>query len=117
MISGDLARLYENAYNVSNEAARKAISRAKAPVKKYYKLKFDKNQLFYCLESQFMTEKYKHTLLSAIEQHSRVNPTVYTGVYCAKWIRIKKITSFVCWLTYREKLKAIKCIPLYYRKV
>ena len=39
MISGDLARLYEKAYNVSNETARKALSRSKAPVKKFYKFK------------------------------------------------------------------------------
>lgn len=75
IISGDLARLYEKTYGASNEAARKAISRAKPPVKKLYKLKFDKNQLFYYLESQFMTEKYKQSLLQAIEQHSKINYT------------------------------------------
>ena len=33
MISGDLARLYEKEYGVSNEAARQAISRSKSPVR------------------------------------------------------------------------------------
>lgn len=42
MLSGDLARLYEKAYGVSNEAARKAISRAKPPVKRLMSFKFDK---------------------------------------------------------------------------
>ncbi len=32
MLSGELARLYEETYGVSNESARKAISRAKSPV-------------------------------------------------------------------------------------
>ena len=75
IISGDLARLYEKTYGVSNVTARKAISRAKSPVKKLYKLKFEKNQLFYYLESQFMSEKYKQSLLQAIKQHSKINYT------------------------------------------
>jgi hypothetical protein len=58
MISGDLARLYEKEYGVSNEAARQAISRSKSPVKRLYKIKFDKNQVFCYLEEQFMGEKY-----------------------------------------------------------
>lgn len=73
MISGDLARLYEKTYGTSNEAARKAISRAKPPVKKLYKFKFEKNQLFYYLESQFMSKKYRQALLEAIKQYSKVN--------------------------------------------
>ena len=77
MLSGDLARKYESAYGVSNEAARKAISRAKTPVKKLYKFKFDKNQLFYYLKSQYMSEKYKSALLSSIKRHSKV---IYTYI-------------------------------------
>ena len=77
MLSGDLARKYESTYGVSNEAARKAISRAKTPIKKLYKFKFDKNQLFYYLESQYMSEKYKKALLNAIKQHSKV---IYTYI-------------------------------------
>lgn len=75
MLSGDLARLYERIYGVSNEAARKALSRTNAPVKKLYKIKFDKNQLFYYLDSQFMGGKYVESLLQAVEKHSKV---VYT---------------------------------------
>lgn len=77
MLSGDLARLYEQEYGVSNEAARKAISRSKPPVKKLYKIKFDKNQLFYYLEEQFMSEKYVNALMEAIENHSKI---VYTYI-------------------------------------
>lgn len=77
MLSGDLARLYEKEYGVSNEAARQAISRSKPPVKKLYKIKFDKNQVFCYLEDQFMGEKYVTALMAAIENHSK---TVYTFV-------------------------------------
>ena len=75
MISGDLARLYEKEYGVSNEAARQAISRAKSPVKRLYKIKFDKNQVFCYLEDQFMGEKYVDALMAAIEKHSK---TIYS---------------------------------------
>ena len=77
MISGDLARLYEKEYGVSNEAARQAISRAKSPVKRLYKIKFDKNQVFCYLEDQFMGEKYVDALMAAIENHSK---TIYTFI-------------------------------------
>ncbi len=76
MISGDLARLYEKTYGVSNEAARKAISRAKPPVKRMMSFKFDKNQIFCYLESQYMSERYKSSLLEAIKNHSKINQTV-----------------------------------------
>lgn len=96
MISGDLARFYENTYNVSNETARKAISRAKAPVKRLYNFKFDKNQRFYYLESQFMTKKYKNALLTAIEQHSRINHT-YIQAFIAQngYVSKKILPAFV----------------------
>lgn len=77
MISGDLARLYEKEYGVSNEAARQAISRSKSPVKRLYKIKFDKNQVFCYLEEQFMGEKYVDALMAAIENHSK---TIFTFI-------------------------------------
>lgn len=72
MISGDLARKYEQIYNTSNEAARKAVSRSKSPVNKISNLRFDKNQKFYYLESQFMSNKYKENLLESIKNHSKI---------------------------------------------
>lgn len=72
MISGDLARKYEQIYNTSNEAARKAVSRSKTPVNKISNLGFDKNQKFYYLESQFMSNKYKENLIEAIKKHSKI---------------------------------------------
>ena len=70
-------RKYETAYGVSNDTARKAISRARPPVNKLYKFKFNKNQMFYYLESQFMGDKYTDALLAAIKQHSKV---IYTYI-------------------------------------
>lgn len=72
MLSGDLARLYEEAYGVSNESARKAISRAKSPVQKLHGIRFEKNQVFCYLNSQFMKKEYSDALLNAISEHSKV---------------------------------------------
>ena len=72
MISGDLARKYEEIYNTTNEAARKALSRSKSPVNKISNLCFNKNQKFYYLESQFMSNKYKENLLKDIKKHSKI---------------------------------------------
>lgn len=77
MLSGDLARLCEKEHGMSNEAARQAISRSKPPVKKLYKIKFDKNQVFCYLEDQFMEKEYVDALLEAIEKHSK---TIYTYI-------------------------------------
>lgn len=76
MISGDLARLYETTYGASNEAARKAISRAGRPVRKSAHLKFDKNQVFCYLESQYMGSRYASALLEAIKTQSKTCQTV-----------------------------------------
>ena len=46
MLSGDLAKKYEKKYNASNEAARKAISRARSPIQKIKYFPFEKNQIF-----------------------------------------------------------------------
>lgn len=73
MLSGDLAREYENEYHTSNEAARKAISRATSPVHKLLKFKFDKNQQFYYLNSQYMSDEYKEMLYSSMKEHSKTN--------------------------------------------
>lgn len=73
MLSGDLARAFEKAYGVSNEAARQALSRAGMPVKKIHSLSFEKNQKFFYLEKQFMSQRYWDGLLQAIKSSSQVN--------------------------------------------
>lgn len=73
MLSGELARKFEQAYHVSNTAARQALSRARSPVQKICSLSFDKNQKFFYLERQFMSERYMDGLLNAIKSASQVN--------------------------------------------
>ncbi len=70
MLSGDLAKKYEKKYNASNEAARKAISRARSPIQKIKYLPFEKNQIFCYLEEQYNTSCYKKTLYSSLKKHS-----------------------------------------------
>ena len=70
MLSGDLAKKYEKKYNASNEAARKAISRARSPIQKIKYFPFEKNQIFCCLEEQYNTSSYKKMLYSSLKKHS-----------------------------------------------
>ena len=72
MLSGELARIFEIEYKVSNEAARQALSRAKAPVHKLQTISFEKNQKFFYLENQFLTQQYMRELLQAIKTSSQV---------------------------------------------
>lgn len=73
MLSGELARLFEKEYNVSNTAARQALSRARNPVNKIHTLSFEKNQKFFYLENQYMSHKYIDGLMDAIKASSQVN--------------------------------------------
>ena len=73
MLSGELARIFEKKYGVSNEAARQALSRAKKPVNKICTLSFEKNQKFFYLESQYMSQPYVDGLLKAIRESSQIN--------------------------------------------
>lgn len=73
MLSGELARHFEKEYKVSNEAARQALSRAKTPVHKIQTLSFEKNQKFFYLEDQYMSQRYRESLLHAIKTSSQVN--------------------------------------------
>ena len=79
MISGELAKLYEQKYSASNDAARQAISRAKSPVQNICFLSFKNNQKFYYLESQYMSVPFKNAFLEAIEKYSNVNRIYLTA--------------------------------------
>lgn len=70
MLSGDLAKKYEKKYNASNDAARKAISRARSPIQKIKYFPFEKNQIFCYLEEQYNTSCYKKALYSSLKIHS-----------------------------------------------
>lgn len=73
MLSGELARKFEHEYGASNTAARQALSRAKKPVNKICTLSFDKNQKFFYLEGQYMSNRYIEHLMDAIKQSSQIN--------------------------------------------
>ena len=73
MLSGELARKFEHEYGASNTAARQALSRAKKPVNKICTLSFDKNQKFFYLESQYMSNRYIKRLIDAIKRSSKIN--------------------------------------------
>ncbi len=73
MLSGELARRIEEEYSVSNNTARKMISRAKSPVQKQFKVSFDSNQKFIYLEEQYQSDKYHNSLFRAIKDSSQVN--------------------------------------------
>lgn len=67
MLSGNLAEILQEKYNISYEAARKAISRASSPVHKLFTVKFDKRQYFIYLQEQFNSEEYLFNLIRAFE--------------------------------------------------
>ena len=73
MLSGKLAHILEVEYGISNVAARQALSRARNPVNKIQTLSFDKNQKFFYLENQYMSQRYIDSLLDAIKESSQVN--------------------------------------------
>lgn len=70
MLSGSLAKAYENEYSSTNEAARQAISRARSPIQKLKIFPFEKNQIFCYLEEQYNTSNYKNALYDSLKQHS-----------------------------------------------
>ena len=89
MLSGELARKFEHEYGASNTAARQALSRAKKPVNKICALSFDKNQKFFYLESQYMSNRYIERLMDAIKQSSQINwvISVHFSLKMALWPR------------------------------
>lgn len=70
MLSGALANRLERKYAISNTAARKAISRAKAPVQKLKAFPFNKNQVFCYLEEQYHSRRYKEMLYQSLKKES-----------------------------------------------
>ncbi len=89
MLSGKLARIFENEYGVSNMAARQALSRAKSPVNKICTLSFEKNQKFFYLENQFMSQQYVDRLLEDIKENSQIN-WIYICAFQAQYGYVSK---------------------------
>lgn len=91
MLSGDLARAYENYFHVSNQTARQALSRTKSPVCKYRKIKFSKNQVFFYLQNQYNSQEYKEALKKAIKEHSRLYYSYIDAILSQNGVISKKI--------------------------
>ena len=94
MLSGDLAKKYEKKYNASNEAARKAISRARSPIQKIKYFPFEKNQIFCYLEEQYNTSSYKKMLYSSLKKHS--------STIAPLWNYIQKLICNLFQFTHQE---------------
>lgn len=70
MLSGRLAQIYEEKYKTTNDAARKAISRARSPVQKIKCFPYENNQVFCYLEKQYNTEQYCELLYESLKEKS-----------------------------------------------
>jgi hypothetical protein len=71
MLSSELAKIIQVKYSISNEAARKIISRSISPVHKLKSLSFEKNQKFIYLQEQYNSQKYFEKLYSAFKSSSK----------------------------------------------
>lgn len=67
MLSGELARIYEEENHVSNAAARKAVSRVHDKIFKSRDIPFKNKQRFVYLDTQFRTPGYHKAMLLAIK--------------------------------------------------
>ena len=75
MLSGQLAKIYEQENHANNANARKAISRARSPVQKNKLLSFQNNQVFLYLEKQYMSQQYWDSLIACIFEFSKSTAT------------------------------------------
>lgn len=91
MLSGKLATEMEKIYSISNEAARKAISRARSPVQKVKVFPFNKNQVFCYLKDQYMSVLYRKRLYHALQQESAAVSAVIYALENANYIMKKSM--------------------------
>lgn len=89
MLSGPLAEIYSKTHNASNDAARKAISRARSPIQKIKTFAFENNQVFCYLEEQYNSPQYKDSLYAALKNHSATISPILTALennygFCSK---------------------------------
>lgn len=91
MISGKLATILEEKYGISNEAARKAVSRAMSPVQKIKVFPFNKNQVFCYLEEQYNTQAYRYSLYEALKTESISVSVIIQALENSKYIMRKSL--------------------------
>lgn len=71
MLSGELAVCLQNRHGISNESARKIISRSAAPISKMRNISFERNQKYIYLQEQYNTEQYFRNLFNAFKSSSK----------------------------------------------
>lgn len=80
MLSGKIAEIYQKQYGATNEAARKAISRACSPIQKIKVFPFESNQVFCYLETQYNSKQYFDSLYKALKEKSATISVILTAL-------------------------------------
>lgn len=91
MLSGKLAFILEQKYSISNEAARKAISRARTPVQKLKVFPFNKNQVFCYLEEQYNSKEYRDKLYESLKNESLAVAVILHALESTNYIMKKSM--------------------------
>lgn len=71
MLSGELAEYMQKIYGITNESARKAISRVKSPVHRIAGIKFKNNQRYVYLSKQYKNYDYFKNLFNVFKENSK----------------------------------------------
>lgn len=96
MISGELAEKLNKGYDMTPEAARKAISRASSPIHKL-KLNFNNNQKFIYLKRHYNQTVYYESLEISLKKHSKAFYNFLRAVmYHNGFIDIKQLPAYSC---------------------
>lgn len=91
MLSGKLAFILEQKYSISNQAARKAISRARTPVQKLKVFPFNKNQVFCYLEKQYNSKEYRDKLYESLKNESLAVAVILHALESTNYIMKKSM--------------------------
>lgn len=91
MLSGRLASILEQEYSISNEAARKAISRARTPVQKIKVFPFNKNQVFCYLEKQYNSRDYRENLYASLKNDAAAISVILHAMENSNYIMKKSL--------------------------
>ncbi|NMA30905.1 MAG: hypothetical protein GX941_03735 [Candidatus Methanofastidiosa archaeon] len=96
MLSGELANYIQMEYSMSNQSARKTISRATSPVHKIEGIGFDKNQKYVYLKDQFNSAIYFKNLFNAFRNSSKNNYQILLAIQNnGSFISKKVLASYV----------------------
>ncbi|MBM7556304.1 hypothetical protein [Halanaerobacter jeridensis] len=97
MVSGVLAKKLEEKHEITNDAARKAISRANSPVKKMKTISFNNNQQFIYLSDHFKTQLFYQNLVNSFETHAKAYHFFIQAVlFHDGFIDMNQLPSYTC---------------------